>query len=438
MTSDDTFFGGPPQDRTALRPSPGGRRSSATPAPRATTEQAVPSLTNMLSAGKGAQINPLVSAAAPLLTLASQLRTLPEHENPESLFQHVSQEIGRFSAAATAAGVSSDSVQIAQYMLCTFVDESVLATPWGHQSQWVNRTLLNAFHNDGRGGEKFFQVLDRLLQEPKRHLDLLELMYACLALGFEGKFRIQDGGQTHLDRAQSALLGAIRDQRGDYETALSPNWRGAADLRSPLAKYIPLWVVAAIAAGVCVLVFVGFLLALNRHSDPVAIEMSALGRNIPALVEREAYVVPMQVTLRDLLAPEAQQGLLEIDDASGASKVTLKGDGLFASGRGDVAKGSIELLNQIAAALAQLPGQVLVTGHTDDVPIRTIRYPSNWHLSKQRAESVADILIQTVEAERVLAEPRAENEPRVPNTSAQNRARNRRVEITLFPAPGQQ
>jgi type VI secretion system protein ImpK len=81
-----------------------------------------------------------------------------------------------------------------------------------------------------------------------------------------------------------------------------------------------------------------------------------------------------------------------------------------------------------------VPGQVLITGHTDSVPIRSARFPSNWHLSQERAKSVLQLLGDTVAPARLSAEGRADSEPVAPNDTKENKARNRRVEITLYPA----
>jgi type VI secretion system protein ImpK len=76
---------------------------------------------------------------------------------------------------------------------------------------------------------------------------------------------------------------------------------------------------------------------------------------------------------------------------------------------------------------------VLVTGHSDNQPIRTARFPSNWHLSEERARTVSELLAsQGVAAKRLRAEGRADAEPVAPNDSPASRALNRRVEITLF------
>jgi type VI secretion system protein ImpK len=76
---------------------------------------------------------------------------------------------------------------------------------------------------------------------------------------------------------------------------------------------------------------------------------------------------------------------------------------------------------------------VLVSGHTDSQPIRSARFPSNWRLSQERAQSVQGLLGRWVEPGRMKAEGRADSEPIASNATAPDRAKNRRVEITLFP-----
>lgn len=87
---------------------------------------------------------------------------------------------------------------------------------------------------------------------------------------------------------------------------------------------------------------------------------------------------------------------------------------------------------RIQAALEPLPGTILVTGHTDNQPIRSLRYPSNWHLSQDRANAVKAMLERTIKADRIRAEGRADAEAVADNSAPEGRAKNRRVEVTLF------
>jgi len=115
--------------------------------------------------------------------------------------------------------------------------------------------------------------------------------------------------------------------------------------------------------------------------------------------------------------------------------VVIRGDGFFEPASADVADRVKPLLGRIAEALQQLPGPVMVTGHTDNQPIRSLRFPSNWHLSQARADSVKALLGATLKADRLRADGRADSEPVDDNSSAAGRARNRRVELTLTATP---
>ena len=119
-------------------------------------------------------------------------------------------------------------------------------------------------------------------------------------------------------------------------------------------------------------------------------------------------------------------------DLADRSIVVIKGDGFFEPGSAVVADRVKPLLERIQTALQALPGPVLVTGHTDNQPIRSLRYPSNWHLSQDRANAVKTMLAATIKPERLRAEGRADAEPVVDNATPAGRAQNRRVEVTLF------
>ena len=79
------------------------------------------------------------------------------------------------------------------------------------------------FHNETWGGEKFFQLLARLSQNPREHILLLEMINYCLLLGFEGRYRVLDNGRTQLETIKQRLWQMIRGVRGSYPPPLSPH-----------------------------------------------------------------------------------------------------------------------------------------------------------------------------------------------------------------------
>jgi type VI secretion system protein ImpK len=419
-------------DRTVIMPMPGGRVAPGRPAPaeqRATpAEQAEAAEATAVGSG----LNPLLAAANRLLNVLPQLRSSVQHPNPTALRDSLAQGIRQFEAQARTAGVPTEKIVAARYALCTLIDETATSTPLGASGAWAHQGLLALFHGEVGGGEKFFQLLARLAENPQANIDLLELLYVCLEFGFEGRYRVTEGGQRQLEAIRQRLLMIIRKQRGEYERDLSPNWRGVSAASQRRLGWMPLWAVGAVSALLLVVIYVGFEWRLTRTSDKIAADIAAL--RVAAPVPPRPSAAPR---LAAFLADEIQRGLVKVDDNADRSVVTILGDGLFKPGEAAIGTDDQWLLGRIGDALKRVPGQVDVIGHSDNIPIRTLRFPSNWELSKARAESVARLLAARIGPARVRYDGRGDSEPVTPNDTPQSRAKNRRVEITLHVPAGE-
>lgn len=159
--------------------------------------------------------NVLVAAAWELLSHVAHLKGRSGREHLETLNERLSAGITAFEARALHQGAEHSQVMSARYVLCSVLDEAVVTTPWGNCSDWSTTSLLSRFHNETFGGEKFFQLLERLSRDPVKHLAMLELMYLCLSLGFEGKYRVMERGGAQLETIRDALYRQIQHVRGD-------------------------------------------------------------------------------------------------------------------------------------------------------------------------------------------------------------------------------
>ncbi len=392
------------------------------PPPMAAAAQAsVPSLDSIRGAGS----SPLAQAASPLLVLMSQLRGLPAHADVNALHQQVIGRVQKFESDALAAGVSPQIVASARYALCTALDETVLSTPWGTESVWSTHSLLTTFHQEAWGGEKFFQILDRLKANVSANLDLLEVMYFCLALGFEGKYKILERGNVQIAGVRDELYRLIRQHRGEFERRLSPRWEGVVDRRNPLTRYVPLWVVAAVLLTVLLGLFLSFRFALRDSAEPTNRELALVG------IHDLGVAPPAPVNrLRPRLANLESRGEIVVEEVGGRTTITLRGDELFASGSADVDDEYRPVLLEIGEAIEQVPGTVRIIGHTDNVAIRSFRFQSNWELSRERAIDVAEILAERVTVHaRLISQGVADTDPADPRDTPEGRRANRRVEI---------
>lgn len=423
----------PANDRTQFMPRPGGRAPepgrAASPAP----SLAMPAAP--LATGQASGLNPLESAAGPLLALLTRLRSTLAHPAPASLRAQLLAYLRQFEERAEAAGVPRNDVLLARYALCTALDEAVLSTPWGSTSDWGKQSLLITVHNEAWGGEKVFQLLEHCLQSPRERLYLLELLYLCMCLGFEGRYRVMIDGRSQLEVLRERTAATIRSARGEHERELSPHWRGVSVTRDRLAQFMPPWVGIAIGVALLLALLFGLRLKLAADAEPVFKNIHALGE-IPVQTLDRPVIQPKLVErprLAGFLAEDIKAGRVAVEDAVDRSVVTIRGDELFASASASIRDDFQPLMLRIADAIRKVKGQVRVTGHSDNRPIATLRFPSNWKLSQARAESVLQILAaKTGQAERFSAEGRSDTEPLASNATAEGRARNRRVEISVL------
>jgi type VI secretion system protein ImpK len=193
---------------------------------------------------------------------------------------------------------------------------------------------------------------------------------------------------------------------------------------------VPLWLTVVVGAALVLGALTWMSARLNRQAAPVLQQLHDMHRALaaapPAALAPKARMAP-------LLADDLASGALEVAEDAQRSVITLGADALFVAGTAQLQASQRERLARIGKALAGLPGRIEVLGHTDDQAVESLRFPSNWHLSRERARAVVAALADSgVPLQRLRAEGRAETEPRAPNDSAGNRARNRRIEVLLL------
>ncbi|MEM7047296.1 MAG: type IVB secretion system protein IcmH/DotU [Pseudomonadota bacterium] len=383
-------------------------------------------------------VNPLARLAAPLFDLIVRVRDVPSYEDVAGLRTRTVQEIRRFEKASMDTGLSLNALRAARYALCATIDDVVLNTPWGSHGQWAAQSMVSLFHNEVSGGERFFIILARLEKQPAAYVDVIELMYLCLSLGFAGKYRVDARGSERLVHIRAHIYQLLRQWRGDQEQELSPNWKGvrAATRR---AFRVPGWIVWAACALGLGFIYIGlsFLLSsITMQTSTVASQIApatpiTLVRSAPVLTPEPQYRA-YKPQIEAFIPAEVARGQVEVLEDAQAVTIRLISANLFASGTGQLTAQYVPLIGKISQALDRYPGQIIIGGHTDNVPIRTVRFPSNWELSQARAQSVAQLMKAALRMPaRVEARGRADVDPIASNQTPEGRARNRRIEIIL-------
>ncbi|OGT38658.1 MAG: hypothetical protein A3F12_05980 [Gammaproteobacteria bacterium RIFCSPHIGHO2_12_FULL_38_14] len=170
-----------------------------------------------------AGINPIVDAAGYLFTLLGKLKYLSDYPHPlNRLQQELTQEINLFQETIQANGCHHEFIMVCRYLICATFDDIILNTTWGTQNGWEAYSLLSSFNQDTDHHEKFFMVLDRAIKEPAFYIDLMELIYICLSIGYKGPYRSTEHNQYQLEQITNTLYKHIQNHRGQFSKSLSP------------------------------------------------------------------------------------------------------------------------------------------------------------------------------------------------------------------------
>ncbi len=387
-------------------------------------------------------MNTLTAAASQIFALIGRIRNRAQHNDPAALRHAVVKEIQAFEQRCLHAGVPAQQVNIARYLLCATVDDVVLNTPWGGRSVWTTQSMVGTFHKETHGGDRFFDLLARMEQDPATNLEMLEFIYVCLSLGFEGRLRVEHQGTDKHMRIREGLARLIRAQRGEQEHGLSPFWKGVKLPHKALNIWKPLWIITGVLVVGLTGAFVGLSYALTGETERLQGTLTTLGAPAPIELTRRAPPPPPPPpapeaeerldAVTGFLEAEITEGVVTVFEQGNTLVIRIAGAEMFGPGSDQLQPGYPARLQKVAQALNGQSGTIIVAGHSDSIPISTARFPNNQVLSLRRAEAVMAAIADTLDdPSRLSAEGRAEKEPIADNGTRAGRAQNRRVEVIL-------
>jgi type VI secretion system protein ImpK len=372
--------------------------------------------------------NPLQEAAQPLLrALADMPASLESPAAVASLRALLMREVVTFQKLCDKANLQWKQMVAVRYCLCTALDEAANRMRWGGGGIWAAKSLLITFEGEVDGGEKFFLLIGRMAADPQEYVDVLEILYRILGLGFEGRYSVVVDGARHLEQIRQRLSTLISGARDSVPLELSPNWRGEQPVAKRPISSVPVWATASIATLLVCALFGWYAYQLQASSRPLQARILALGNVAsPAPEPRQRLRLPI------LLKQEIARGLVTVDESSNLNTVTFKGDAMFVPGQSRVRPEMDPVLAKVAREVARVGGSVTVIGHSDNQPIRTSEFPNNQVLSEKRAEFVAQVLkLHGTPADRIRAVGKGDTEPVGDNATVEGRALNRRVDIVV-------
>jgi type VI secretion system protein ImpK len=456
--------GGSPSDpfgrseRTIIRPNPAGRRAEPTrpatepapdprsapggdewatsPQPQSPPEPAESRRPVVLRREELITPNqsPVMRAAAPLLLLLGRLRVALLRAPFAQLIEQVADAIQDFEREVRGGGLSPEQTRVAKYVLCATADDIVQNIPSEDRHVWTQYSMLSRFFGERVGGVRFFEELDKAKQDPTTNYSLLELQHVCLALGFQGIHRTSSGGAAALQQIQRNLYETLRRVK-KANPELSPRWQGQAVAVATARAQVPVWAVGALVGVLLLGIYLALRFLLGGESDVASASLLSVHPTNEIGIQRRVFQSPPppppptpQISrVRAALGPP-----LEIEEKGNLVIIRMSNLALFAPASATVRDEFKPLIGKIAGVLEREQGSVKVVGHTDSAPIRSVRFPSNYHLSVERAKAVADLVKgQLSKPDRMSVDGKGADVPIASNETPEGRAKNRRVEVLL-------
>lgn len=377
--------------------------------------------------------------AGPILALAAALRCGRARQPLAQFHGQATQAIAAFDRAI-AGQYPDETRQRAKYALCSTLDDIAqnLPNPPGDVAEWARRSMVVQTFQENIGGDRFWQLVDDMLARPAQQGDLIELFHACLAAGFEGRFRVMPDGKRRLHEIMNQLYAAMEHGRTLSTQTLVPHWKGEI---APLSKvgfltYIAL--AGAIAAGLLLLVYILLRVFLMQSGTASWDALSTINPAERLTLSRGGAPPPtppeggQRARLAKFLAPEIQQGLVVVEEDAATVRVRTTVGQLFQSGSDQLESGRDALFRRIGEALETEKGAITVEGYSDSDRIASIQFPDNMALSGARANTVARIIADQVsDPGRIEARAFGDTQPVAANDTADGKALNRRVEIVI-------
>ena len=198
--------------------------------------------------------------------LILQLRSTSDYGEEPTLRQRITDLLNRIERRAKDAGLDFEDIHNSIFALIAFLDETIIASNWSLRDAWLAKPLQMEFFNRFDAGEEFFVRLEQFRQRPHTFGDVLEIYYMCLALGFKGKFLIQE--KALLRQIVEGTYTDLRQTRKSIES-LAPHGGRKDEFVQVVTREIPVWVILVTALALGLIFYVSMTFFMNGAAEKV-------------------------------------------------------------------------------------------------------------------------------------------------------------------------
>lgn len=222
-----------------------------------------------------ARIRPhVVDLFADLLSLAYSVRSQPELGNPEEVRARILSLLGRADEQGRELGHDTQQVDEAKFAVVAMLDETVLSSTWTGRDSWRGNPLQREIYKINVAGEEFFTRLDRLRSDAKENLPSIEVFHTCLALGFEGKYKLL--GPDRLQALYREVAAELSRSGAVTPDHLAPAWKRPDDVVESAGERVPVWATVGAISGAVFLLILLFALASGASAGHIAASIREL------------------------------------------------------------------------------------------------------------------------------------------------------------------
>jgi len=209
----------------------------------------------------------LVALATDILLIGVKIMETPHLGDAGALKQLLLSYFKDFERSCSIHAKPAEAVDHARYALAAFIDETIINTPNNCREAWIADPLQVQFFNDHSAGEHFFKRLEGLLPDMQRNLEAVEVFYECLALGFQGRYRVQ--GQELLPNVVRNLMKRIESIKGPPPKAFSPSAYVQPGTQGQTRSGKPLIIGACLILGMAIVLFFLLMAASDGPLDSI-------------------------------------------------------------------------------------------------------------------------------------------------------------------------
>jgi len=229
-------------------------------------------------------INPLMASATSLFAFINKLNNTLHYEDIAGLHRYLTYELQAFEHAATGKGYHQEIILIARYTLCATLDDIIINTVWGHE-KWQDYRLLQNFPMEMQNCDRFYLILEKMLEDGQNYIDIIELMYLCINLGFLGPYGKNPYYMQDIDSLKERCYGTIRRIRGEispelcqYHKYTNKDNQGTV---APHKKHLSIILIVLLSITIMATIYIGFNYFYTVTVAPLYQDLNSLETNTP-------------------------------------------------------------------------------------------------------------------------------------------------------------